>query len=62
MESVVIVTGILAVLIIITLMKTVKIVPQAEVQVIERLGRFHRVLSGGVNYSQLKQRASKSEA
>ncbi|NLZ80016.1 MAG: paraslipin [Gammaproteobacteria bacterium] len=49
MESALIVAGILALLVIITLAKTIRIVPQAEVQVIERLGRFHRVLSGGLN-------------
>lgn len=49
MESVLIVAGVLALLIIVTLAKTIRIVPQAEVQVIERLGRFHRVLSGGLN-------------
>src|SRR5690554_2326431 len=49
MESTLIITGIIAVLIVVTLVKTICIVPQAEVQVIERLGRFHRVLSGGLN-------------
>ena len=46
--------GLVAVLIIIfiaivTVAKTVKIIGQAEVMVIERLGRFHRVARSGLN-------------
>ncbi|WP_336366484.1 SPFH domain-containing protein [Marinobacter sp. C2H3] len=49
MDIVLIVAGIFALLVVVTLAKAVRIVPQAEVQVIERLGRFHRVLNGGLN-------------
>lgn len=49
MDIVLIVSGVIALLVIVTLAKAVRIVPQAEVQVIERLGRFHRVLNGGLN-------------
>src|SRR5438477_10474865 len=41
--------GILAVLGLITFVKSVKIIGQAEVMVIERLGRFHRVARSGFN-------------
>ena len=49
MDIVLIVAGILAVLVVVTLAKAVRVVPQAEVQVVERLGRFHTVLHGGLN-------------
>jgi len=42
--------GTLSVLIIIYLMLAVKIVPQAEKWVIERLGKYHRTLDAGVNF------------
>lgn len=45
-----IVFGVFALLVVTTLLKAVRIVPQAEVQVVERLGRFHRVLHGGLNF------------
>jgi regulator of protease activity HflC (stomatin/prohibitin superfamily) len=41
--------GILAVLGLVTLVKSVKVIGQAEVMVIERLGRFHRVARSGLN-------------
>ena len=50
MDIVLIVAGVIAALVIVTLAKAVRIVPQAEVQVVERLGRFHRVLHGGLNF------------
>lgn len=50
MDITLIVTGVIAGLVIATLAKSVKIVPHAEVYVIERLGRFNRVLSGGLNF------------
>lgn len=66
MESTLIITGILALLVIVTLAKTVRVVPQAEVQVVERLGRFHKVLSGGLNIiipfiDQVRQRYNTQE-
>src|SRR5690554_7736936 len=45
-----IVAGALAALIIIAVAKSVRIVPHAELHVIERLGRYHRTLSGGLNF------------
>jgi len=45
-----IVAGAIAALIIIAVAKSVRIVPHAELQVIERLGRYHRTLSGGLNF------------
>ncbi|MDY6928105.1 MAG: SPFH domain-containing protein [Pseudomonadota bacterium] len=50
MDITLIVTGVIAALIIATLAKSVRIVPQAELQVVERLGRYNRVLSGGLNF------------
>lgn len=44
------VTGAIAVLVIIAISKAVRIVPHAELHVIERLGRYHRTLSGGLNF------------
>jgi regulator of protease activity HflC (stomatin/prohibitin superfamily) len=41
--------GILLLLVIITISKSIKVVPQSETRVIERLGRFHSVLSPGLN-------------
>lgn len=41
--------GVLALLGLVTLVKSLKIVGQAEVMVIERLGRFHRVARSGLN-------------
>lgn len=37
-------------LVLIALFKTVHIVPQSTICVVERLGRFHRVLHGGLNF------------
>ena len=39
----------LAVLILIVLMKAVKIVPQKQVKIIERLGKYHRTAEAGLN-------------
>ncbi|MDE6126992.1 MAG: SPFH/Band 7/PHB domain protein, partial [Muribaculaceae bacterium] len=36
-------------LLILTIVAAVKIVPQSETRVIERLGRFHSVLNPGLN-------------
>lgn len=50
MDITLIVTGVIAALVIATLAKSVRIVPHAELYVVERLGRFSRVLSGGLNF------------
>ncbi|HUF64374.1 MAG TPA: SPFH domain-containing protein [Gemmatimonadaceae bacterium] len=44
-----IVSGVLVALGLVTLAKSLKIIGQAEVMVIERLGRFHRVARSGLN-------------
>ncbi len=41
--------GIVAVIVIILVMAGVKVIPQSETRVIERLGRFHSILSPGLN-------------
>ena len=41
--------GILVLIVIILVMAGVKVVPQSETKVIERLGRFHSVLPPGLN-------------
>ena len=41
--------GLLVLIVIITVISGVKIVPQSETRVIERLGRFQSVLSPGIN-------------
>src|SRR3989475_11869262 len=38
-----------AVVLIIVLMRTIKIVPQKQVKIIERLGKFHRTAEAGLN-------------
>ncbi len=43
-------TGSIILLIVIFLTLSVKIVPQAEQWVIERLGRYHKTLKGGINF------------
>lgn len=45
----IILLAVVALLIIIVLMQALKIVPQSETKVIERLGRFHSVLAPGLN-------------
>jgi len=50
MDAALVVLGILAALVGVTLVKSIKIVPHADVYVIERLGRFNRVLNGGLNF------------
>ncbi|MFM2480856.1 SPFH domain-containing protein [Celerinatantimonas sp. YJH-8] len=44
------ITAVIAILVIITILRAVRIVPQAQLYVIERLGRFHRVLHGGLHF------------
>jgi regulator of protease activity HflC (stomatin/prohibitin superfamily) len=43
-----IVLGVLALLVLVTLTRAVRIVPQARAGIVERLGRFHRTLSAGL--------------
>ncbi len=43
-----IVLGVVAVLVLVTLLKSVKIVPQARAGIVERLGRYHRTLDAGL--------------
>lgn len=49
MDIQLIVLGIVAFLVIVTLAKSIKIVSHAQLYVIERLGKFHKVLEGGLN-------------
>ncbi|CAG9296350.1 SPFH domain-containing protein [Celerinatantimonas diazotrophica] len=44
------ITAVIALLIVITIVRSIRIVPQAQLSVIERLGRFHRVLHGGLHF------------
>ena len=39
----------LALFLIVVLMRTIKIVPQKQVKIIERLGKFHRTAEAGLN-------------
>jgi len=48
--TVLIIVAILLLLVIIIISAGVKVVPQSETRVIERLGRFHSVLSPGLNF------------
>lgn len=48
--STIIIGGILVVLVIVIISAGVKVVPQSETRVVERLGRFHSVLSPGLNF------------
>jgi regulator of protease activity HflC (stomatin/prohibitin superfamily) len=43
------VLGILLLFALITLLQTIKIVPQKQVKIIERLGKFHRAAEAGLN-------------
>src|SRR5262245_47449586 len=43
-----IVLGVIAVAVIITLARTIRIVPQARAGIVERLGRYHRTLNAGL--------------
>ena len=44
-----IILGVIVVLAIVLVANAVKVVPQSETRVIERLGRFHSVLPPGLN-------------
>lgn len=44
-----VILGVIALFVIILIVKGIVIIPQAETMVIERLGRFNRVLDSGVN-------------
>ena len=45
-----VIAGILVLLLIVIISAGVKVVPQSETRVIERLGRFHCVLAPGLNF------------
>jgi regulator of protease activity HflC (stomatin/prohibitin superfamily) len=49
MEVGIVVILIVAVLVLLTLARTVRIVPQARARVVERLGRYHRTLNPGLS-------------
>lgn len=49
MTSSMIFLGLLALIVIVLVSAGVKVVPQSETRVIERLGRFHAVLPPGLN-------------
>ncbi|MFM2485155.1 SPFH domain-containing protein [Celerinatantimonas yamalensis] len=49
-DSTSIITIVIALLVVVTAAKAVRIVPQAQLCVIERLGRFHMVLHGGLHF------------
>ncbi|MBD5317280.1 MAG: SPFH/Band 7/PHB domain protein [Bacteroides sp.] len=49
MEGTLIVAGVILLLAVVVLSKSIKVVPQSETRVVERLGRFHSVLSPGLN-------------
>jgi regulator of protease activity HflC (stomatin/prohibitin superfamily) len=42
-------TGLVALLVVITLMRSVRVVPQQRMDVVERLGKYHRTLAPGLN-------------
>jgi regulator of protease activity HflC (stomatin/prohibitin superfamily) len=44
-----IVTGIIVILTLVTIAKTIRIVPQAFVGIVERLGKFHKTMHPGLN-------------
>ena len=48
MDPVLIVAIVVAVLVIVVLMRSVKVIPQAQAAVIERLGRFNKVGGAGL--------------
>ena len=46
----IIVAGVILVLVVLIIMAGVKVVPQSETKVVERLGKFHSVLQPGLNF------------
>ena len=46
----IIVAAVILILAVIVIMAGVKVVPQSETKVVERLGKFHSVLSPGLNF------------
>jgi len=38
-----------AIIVVIVLMRTIRIVPQKQVKIIERLGKYHRTAEAGLN-------------
>ncbi|MBQ9475816.1 MAG: SPFH/Band 7/PHB domain protein [Bacteroidales bacterium] len=49
MEGLYVIVIILAVIVLIFVIKGIRIVPQSETQIIERLGKYHRTLPSGIN-------------
>ncbi|MCW7754987.1 SPFH/Band 7/PHB domain protein [Desulfobotulus sp. H1] len=49
MEPLLMIVGLLALFVIVFAIKGLKIIQQAETMIVERLGRFHRVLDSGIN-------------
>lgn len=49
MEPLLIFLAVVVVLVLVVLQKTIKIIPQSETKIIERLGRYHATLSPGIN-------------
>lgn len=50
MDFILAITGALVILVVVAISKAVIIVPHASLYVVERLGRFNRVMSGGLNF------------
>ena len=46
----IIVAAVILLLVIVILMAAIKVVPQSETKVVERLGKFHSVLQPGLNF------------
>lgn len=46
----IIVAGVILILVVLVIMAGVKVVPQSETKVVERLGKFHSVLQPGLNF------------
>ncbi|MDE6342438.1 MAG: SPFH/Band 7/PHB domain protein, partial [Muribaculaceae bacterium] len=46
----IIVAAVLLILLVVIIMAGVKVVPQSETKVVERLGKFHSVLQPGLNF------------
>jgi len=49
MDPLLIFLGVLVVLVIIVVQKSIKIIPQSETKIVERLGRYHATLNPGIN-------------
>ncbi|MEK9738058.1 MAG: SPFH domain-containing protein, partial [Candidatus Nanopelagicales bacterium] len=49
MESL-IVAIVVAVIVVLLMASTIKVVPQAQARIVERLGRYHRTLNAGLSF------------